>query len=73
MTSAVSKTGAAICREFLNNNASVLGIDSVALQEELGFLKAESFLFIEYEPRAVPSGAEIANAAHEHFKSDHID
>ncbi|KAE9382088.1 hypothetical protein N431DRAFT_476783 [Stipitochalara longipes BDJ] len=74
VTSAASKTGAAICREFLNSNASVLGIDTVSFQGEFGFLKeASSFLFLEYGSHAVPSGAEVANAAKEQFKSDRID
>lgn len=74
MTSAASKTGAAICRELLNSNANVLGIDSVSLREELGFLKEESsFIFMECKSNAAPSGAEVANTAHEHFKLDRID
>jgi len=74
VTSAASKTGAAICREFLNSNASVLGLDTVSLREELDSLKeTSSFLFIEYGPHAVPSGAEVASAAKEQFKADRID
>ncbi|PMD32733.1 hypothetical protein L207DRAFT_571990 [Hyaloscypha variabilis F] len=74
VTSTASKTGAAICRESLNSNASVLGIDTVPLQEESSFLKeSSSFLFIEYGPHAVPSGAEFATAAKEQFKTDRID
>lgn len=74
MTSAASKTGAAICRHLLDSNASVLGLDTVALQEGLGLLEEEaSFLFVEYEAHAAPSGAEIAHAAEQHFKSDRID
>ena len=74
MTLAASKTGAAICREFLNSNASVLGLDTVSLREELDLPKDDpSFLFLEYGPQTVPSGAEVASAAKERFKEDCID
>lgn len=74
MTSAASRTGAAICRQLLNSNASVLGLDTTSLQEELGFGKeGSSFLFIEYEAQAAPSGTDVAHTAQQHFKSERID
>jgi hypothetical protein len=71
--SAASRTGAAICRELLSRNASVLGIDSVPLQKEGPFNGDSSFLFVRYEANAVPSGSEVVQVAQEIFKSERID
>lgn len=73
MTSAASPTGAAICRELLNSNANVLGIDSIPAHQTTNAQLGSHFQFFKYSQGSSHEGKDIIEHAKEMYTRDNID
>jgi len=73
VTSAASPTGAAICRELLNSNANVLGVDNVPAHKTTSFSKGSHFQFLRCEGNSVLDGPELVEYAKKVYMRDNID
>lgn len=73
VTSASSEQGAAICRELLNSNANVLGIDSVPAHKSTETSRASHFQFFQYDVKKSPTGRDALDHAAKMYMKDDVD
>jgi hypothetical protein len=65
--------GAAICRELLNSNALVLGIDNVPAHETTRVSGGSHFQFLRYQAGDSPSRNGVLDEVKRRYGKDHID
>lgn len=72
VTSASSEQGAAICRELLNSNAFVLGVDSVPAHKSTETSRASHFQFFQYDAGKGASGMKVLEYANMVYMKDEV-
>ncbi|KAH7318977.1 hypothetical protein BKA65DRAFT_556408 [Rhexocercosporidium sp. MPI-PUGE-AT-0058] len=73
VTFASSDQGAAICRELLNSNANVLGVDSAPAHKSTETSRASHFQFFQYDPKEPLTGKDPLNHAAKMYMKDDVD
>ncbi|KAL2060081.1 hypothetical protein VTL71DRAFT_9903 [Oculimacula yallundae] len=73
VTSASSEQGAAICRELLNSNANVLGVDSTPAHKSTQSSRASHFQFFQYESGKDLKGRDVLEYAAKMYGKEGVD
>ena len=68
-----TERGAAICRDLLNSNAFVLGIDNVDAHETTRTSGGSHFQFLKYGEGNPPQGREVMESVEKKFGKDAVD